>query len=629
MRHTCLRAALLAVSALGLPDMADAAGFNQFVGFGDSTMDSGYFRYNSTGSAAIDAAIKATVAAGGSGAFDGPGVVDTVLLAAKFGLSAAPYVVGGGGGTNYANGAAQTVATFSNNGQGLPANVPTTRQIANYLATVHGTANRDALYLIDTGHNDAGYVQTPGVTVSPSYLAIQAVTLTASVSALQAAGARTIVVDNIYDYARLVDATGSLSATNAAFVAQATVFSAEIWSDLAADGVNFIPGDIENLLKYVSRNPTKFGFTAATVLSTNPACATSSALLCAPSQLVSPNALETHLFADAKHLTTAGQTIEADYLYSLLAAPSQISLLAESAVQGGLARMATIQKQIDLSEDHRGPSGINAWVSSGANALRLKNSRDLPNASGTPFGGSVGADYRTPAGIIAGVAVTAGSQTQDFSTGGHFDQQDEALSLYGAYRHGPAWGNAIVSYGLLQNHLARQVTLGTYAEQNKADTDGRSPAVAFLAGYDLRLGPLISGPVAGVVLQQVRLDGLTESGPSGITALAFSSQRRDSTVSRLGWRGSVDIDDWRPFAAVDWNHEWANKNRTLTTSLTSIAAPAYSAATAPLAADWATASLGADYRLTSQVTLRAATSAVFANPHVSSYGGDLSLNVSF
>jgi outer membrane lipase/esterase len=76
--------------------------------------------------------------------------------------------------------------------------------------------------------------------------------------------------------------------------------------------------------------------------------------VCAPGQLVTPDAEQTYLFADAHHLTTAGQTIEADYIYSLLTAPSQISLLAESAVQVGLARMTTIQQQIELSGNSPG-----------------------------------------------------------------------------------------------------------------------------------------------------------------------------------------------------------------------------------------------------------------------------------
>ena len=101
-------------------------------------------------------------------------------------------------------------------------------------------------------------------------------------------------------------------------------------------------------------------------------------------------------------------------------------------------------------------------------------------------------------------------------------------------------------------------------------------------------GPVTTGPVAGFVLQQVRVDGFTETGTSGVTALSFGAQTRNSAVSQLGWHGSVDFGDWRPFAEVAWNHEWAGKNRTITASFTSIAAPSYTAAAVPIASDWAT-----------------------------------------
>jgi outer membrane lipase/esterase len=351
--------------------------------------------------------------------------------------------------------------------------------------------------------------------------------------------------------------------------------------------------------------------------------------VCNPGQLRTPNAEQTYLFADANHLTTAGQTIEADYIYSLLTAPSEISLLAETAVQGGLTRAATIQGQIDLSEEHRGPAGINAWVSTGASSLSVKNAPNFPNTSGTPFGGSVGVDYRTPFGLIVGAAFTGGGQSQTFSTGGHFTQTDAEPSLYAAYTAGPVWGDAVASYDLLQDRTARQVTLGSFTDQNTGNTNGHDLALALRGGWDFHVGPVKTGPVVGLVLQQVRLDGFTETGTSGLTALSFGSQTRGSAVSQLGWRASAELGNWQPFAAVAWNHELAGGNRTITASLTSIAAPPYTTAAAPVAGDWATASLGIAYKLNAQVMLRGAAFAEVFTPQVSSYGGELGVNVSF
>ena len=111
--------------------------------------------------------------------------------------------------------------------------------------------------------------------------------------------------------------------------------------------------------------------------------------------------------------------------------------------------------------------------------------------------------------------------------------------------------------------------------------------------------------------------------------MSFGSQTRGSAVSQFGWRGSVDLGDWQPFAEADWNHEWGGKNRTITASLTSIVAPPYFTAAAPVATDWATLLLGVSYKLCPQVMLRGAVSAMAVNPQVISYGGELGLNISF
>ena len=621
MKQSVLMAALFAFTALSIPGAASAEGFNQFVGLGDSTLDSGYFRYNSGGNAAFDQAVATAVANGAKGGFAGNGVMASTILAGRFGLSAAPV---GDGGTNYANGGAYTVATGP-----LPGNVPTVQEIRNYLSAVNGVANPHALYVISSGNNDLIFVTNQGpawIAANPNYLSQQASALAAEVAVLQAAGARTIVVPNFFQYAVLASYGGDItSSDNAATYARSVSYGSDIWSSLTAAGVRFIPADLDSVFKYVVKNPTFFGFTASSVLAANAPASGSSALLA----ILTPAQQQDYLFIDGKHLTTAGQMIEADYEYSLLTAPSQISMLAESAVQSGLARAATIQGQIDLSAQHRGPSGINLWASAGAKSLSFENAPGFSDGSGIPFGGTVGVDYRTPCGLIVGAAFTAGSQTQDFSTGGHFDQVDEAPSLYAAYKAGPVWGDVVASYGLFQDNIARQVALGIFTDQNNADTTGHSLALALRGGGDFRLGQITTGPVAGMVLQQVHVDGFTETGTSGVTALSFASQTRDSLVSQLGWRVLVDMGNWQPFAEAKWNREWADTDRTVTASLTSVAAPSYTMDAIPVASDWATASIGTSYKLTSQVMLRGAFSAVFINPQVTSYGGELGLSISF
>ncbi|WP_243312712.1 autotransporter outer membrane beta-barrel domain-containing protein [Fundidesulfovibrio agrisoli] len=629
-----LLAALFASIAMAQALPAAAAGrFNQFVGLGDSTLDSGYFRYTTSGNTQVDAQLAAALKLGAQGGFAGPGVMTTTMLGARFGQTAAPF---GGGGTNYANGSAYTAPLSASPGVAaipgnLPGNVATTQQIANYLASVGGVANPHALYVVNTGNNDLIFVQNQSpawIAANPNFLSGVASELTAGVAALQAAGARTIIVPNTFYTSALLGPGGSLPEANAASYARAIDYGNTKWAKLTAAGVRFIPADLTSVFRFVSTYPALFGFTPASVLAAN-APSPVSALVTSWAD-ITPAQMQTYLFIDGKHLTTAGQQIEADYEQSLLTAPSLVSLLAEGPVQAGLARAATIQGQIDPAGRQRGPGGVNAWLSAGVGSLYLGNASGFPDLQSTPFTGTAGVDWQTPFGLVLGTAFSAGTQTQNFSMGGgHFDQNEQAVSLYAAYQAGPVWGNVVGSYGFQQDKITRQVGLGLFTDTNTGSTTGTSLALALRAGGDITWGPLTTGPVAGLVLQQVRVKGFSESGLSGVTALSYGEQVRDSAVSQLGWRAAVDAGRWRPFAEIKWNHELADTSRKIKAALTSAAAAPYSMDAAPVGADWGSASLGSSLKLTDRVLLRGVASTQFSNPKAVGFGGELSLSVSF
>jgi len=100
-----LQKTLLAGAALlSLTRIADAQNFNQFVAFGLSSTDTGWFANASTGATPLDAAIAASLAAGGNAHWTGPGLGNAQILAGFFGLTANPANTPGG--TNYAVGGA-------------------------------------------------------------------------------------------------------------------------------------------------------------------------------------------------------------------------------------------------------------------------------------------------------------------------------------------------------------------------------------------------------------------------------------------------------------------------------------------------------------------------------------------
>jgi outer membrane lipase/esterase len=541
------------------------------------------------------------------------------ILGDKFGINTGP-VGDGHGGTNYANGAG-----YTNSAGPMHGSVSATRQIQNYLTSVNGVANPRALYVISSGNNDLLHPPTP----DPNFLNDSASALATSAATLQRAGARTILVPNSFLYAVYAQNGGGMDPANASAYAISASYNSLRWSDLTAAGVHFIPADLDSVFRYVVQNPTRFGFTPNSVLASSaqfyPGSPNDPAIL----DIVTPPRQQTDLFIDGHHLTTAGQTIEADYEYCLLTAPGEISLLAESAVQNGWAHAATIQGQLDPCGRYCRPCGRDIWTSIGTCSLAVNNAPGFAGDNGTPFGGTVGVDFQTQDGIIYGAAFTSGSQVPQFSTGGHFSQVDEAPSLYVGYLGGPLWGNAVITYDLFQYDIARSVPLGIFTDQNNASTTGQSFELALRGGWNLSMGQFICGPVAGLLLQQAHINGFTETGDTGVTALSFNDQTRNSLVTQLGWRVCVDGGRLRPFAEADWNHECAERDRTIAASLTTVGAPSYTMDAVPVVSDWATTSVGAYYDINSRVTLRGAASAMYVNPQMLSCGGEFSLNFGF
>jgi len=197
--------------------------------------------------------IANAITAGANGAPVGAGeLMNSQLLAGYFGLSANP--TNQPSGTNYAiSGATNSDAADSGNANQNKLLPSTVEQVGNYLAANGGVANESALYLISSGGNDISYIRDePGTGASRrAFLDMQADTLIEGIGALKDAGARYFVVDSNHG----AGGPGTLG----------EYYTQQLWTGLAAADINFIPADISALVRGVQADPTRFGFTAATV----------------------------------------------------------------------------------------------------------------------------------------------------------------------------------------------------------------------------------------------------------------------------------------------------------------------------------------------------------------------------
>ncbi|MCC8971935.1 autotransporter outer membrane beta-barrel domain-containing protein [Bradyrhizobium brasilense] len=629
---------------------ASAQNFSRSYFFGDSLTDTGWFLYKPLGGAGFG------LAGPGAGTWTtNPDPGWAQIFASKFGGAATPSDTPGVGGNNYAIGGARVVAQGGNV-------LSTQTQIATYLASTGGIADPNAIYTYWAGSNDLKTTTvangaSPGNIVNPQnvpQLLAVAAQAASQVTQLWNAGARYIVVPNT-PALNAAAAAASARPYDPVLVQSRSIYDQALWNNLAAAGVRVIPGDIASIYNYVLANPAPFGITVTSALT--PACGNVNSYQCTPANYVAPNANKTHFWADGPgapdgggHATGAVQQIVADYLYSLVVAPSEISFLAEAPLKTRFAVINSIQNQIPLSFGQAGT--FRGWASGDLSRLKMTSGvNGFPNDPGTPAAVTGGFDYSITSNWLVGAAFSGQATKQTFSLGGDYRQEEFAVSLYTAYRHDALWIDAIGSWGTLRDTVNRQIPLGTTTQSNLGSTRGSNISFAGEIGYDFGapsappaktgvsykapVAPVASfllthGPVAGVILQQVYVDGFTETNPSGApTALSFGSQTRNSAVTEFGYRASVKFGIWEPYAKLTWDHEFADLNRLVTASLTSIVAPSFSMPGVILGRDWAAATIGTRFRLANNISGYAALTGQLGQNNATTYGGQIGLNVAF
>jgi outer membrane lipase/esterase len=329
---------LVLIFGLFSASQAAADTFNQFVSFGDSSLDSGWWSGAlqgqcdgasspcTTGSAAKNTLIANAIALGGgvTGAPVGIGLMNSQILAGFYGLTALP--ANQSGGTNYAiSGATDAAAAANGNIGNLNPNgaLPSTvQQMQNYLAPTGGTANQQALYLISSGGNDVTFARDniSGLVNQRAYLTAQANALAAAIINLRSEGAQHIVVNGL-------PGSGGL----------ATFYTNALFTSLSGAGVTLV--NVADFVGNIEANPTLYGFTPQSVLpgvlgtGTGSACVwtgsgpdTGWGQWCADTTAPSTNyaylrtadAEQTSFWSDDQHFSAAGQMLEAEYDFGLI-----------------------------------------------------------------------------------------------------------------------------------------------------------------------------------------------------------------------------------------------------------------------------------------------------------------------
>ena len=528
---------------------AHADGFTQVVSFGDSLSDSGNV------SKLIGSPVQLRFTTN-------PGTVAVENIAAHYGYTLTPSLLGG---TDYAYGNAR--AAIVNPVTGTPLTVPpTSTQIQTYLASTGGKADPNALYTMWIGANDL-LAATANPATAQVVVATAATNEVAQIKALQAAGAKTIVVFNLPDVGKTPAAMSQGAAASAGITQLTQVYNGILSGGLAQANRGIVPIDTYALLNEVIASPGTYGFTNVTT----PACTTSSSLTCTPATLRDPNAASTYLFADGIHPTTAAHALLGQYAISVITAPQQISLLVEAGLASNAAHVRSLRNQM-MADNFGADSRVFAAVDYGQQ--KFKNTDTSPKTDSDNVNLTIGADARVNDHVSMGVALGIAQSKADFQGGGGYKMQDIAGSGYAFYHNGGGYFGGFASFGQLSfTDIDRRIDLGAARRTETGKTDGSHVGGGLTGGWWFGNETLKTGPFVSVEWEQLRVFGYTERNNTS-TAMRFDRQTRNARIETAGWRlqGSWATGNTvlHPFAEVAYNHDGRADDRYVTAGLTNM-----------------------------------------------------------
>lgn len=606
-----LAALLLAILA-GSASAADGP-FSQFINFGDSLSDAGNFPDlgspllggNPTGGLRFT---NRTGPSYGDGNVEYAGQVTTQLLAERLGLASLPstpllpqLLTGNPDGTNYAVGGYRTDQILDSiTGTSTVAAGGLSRSRPGYLVE-NPQADPHALYYLNGGANDIFQLSS-----RPTTMAAAASDLVAGVSALSAAGARYIIVSDLPD----VGSTplGTLTGNSAQLNALSDLYNTELETQLRSSGANYVLLNSRLLLDEVRADLAQFGFAAD--IEQNAVCFSGDICLADPTygrggSAPDPDRL---LFNDAVHPTTALHRISADYLYSIVAAPWEISRLPEMGLAALRAQLQQLDQALMAQRGHWQPVG--EWRIQADGGYRSADFDGYGSGDGDSQSLSLSLSHRLDERWLAGLSLAVGEHGVSLGAGeSDYDMRSYLATAFARYEQDRLFADFTLSGGQLDYHgLERRFALGSSERVEKGSTDGQLWAVGSKVGFNLMQAQdaMHFGPFVGVNYQRVEVDGYRERGARS-TALTFADQERDSLRLSLGLFGDLALSErTRLYGEVAREVEREDEDaQDLRLSLNSVPGNSFELPGAVPTGDQTRFSLGLAHQLTRDLALRA------------------------
>ncbi|WP_095149213.1 esterase EstP [Pseudomonas sp. Irchel s3a18] len=585
--------------------------YSNFIVFGDSLNDAGQFADPGGPAGATQRFTNRTGPTYKDGTGEERSANSTQLLGGKLGFSADDTAAstsatrasqGLPDGNNWAVGGYRTdqildsITSTSSAGE---------RTKPGYLPANGFRADPNALYYLSGGGND--FLQ--GRVLNPAQASAAADRLVDSVQTLQGAGAKYIMVWLLPDIGLTPAINGSpLQAFTSQLSAQ---FNSELVRQLQTVDAEVIPLNIPVLLNEAFADPAQFGL--ATDQNLTATCfsgsgCTENATYGINSATPDPSKL---IYNDSVHPTEAGQRLIADYAYSLLAAPWELTLLPEMA--HGTLRAHQDELRNQWQADWENWQGVGQWraiVAGGGQHLDFDGQNSAVSGDGNGYNLNIGGSYRLNDAWRVGVA--AGFYRQDLEAGNN--DSDYKLNTYmgtafAQYQQNRWWADGALTAGHLDyDSLKRKFDLGANQRGEKGDTSGTVLAASGRIGYDIaqqasspwHLSPFVSADFA-----KVEVDGYSEDG-NDATALTYDDQKRNSRRLGIGLQGKYQFTpQTQVYGEYANEREYEDDTQDVTMNLNSLPDNHYTLEGYTPQSHTNRLNLGVSHKLTADLALRA------------------------
>lgn len=476
------------------------------------------------------------------------------------------------------------------------------RSRPGYLPSNHFRADPKAFYYLTGGAND--FYQ--GGANRPDQAAAAAGRLVNSVQALQQAGARYIMVWLLPDLGLTPLLNGGPLQTFTSLLS--AQFNTELIRQLRRVDAEVIPLNVPALLKEAFANPGQFGL--ATDQNLMATCFSGKGCVENPrygihSATPDPSKL---IYNDAVHPTEAGQRLIADYAYSLLAAPWEITLLPEMA--HGVLRAHQDELRNQWQADWQSVGQWRAIAATGGQRQDFDGQRSGASADGNGLSLNIGGSYRLDEAWRVGILAGSYRQKLDAGNNGSDYKLDAYLgTAFAQYQQSRWWADATATAGRLDyDKLKRGFDLGTNVREERGDAGGGILAFGARLGYDIawqtgstwHLSPFISADYA-----RAKVDGYSERGNDS-TALAFDEQKRTSRRLGIGLQGKYQVTpQTQLFGEIVHEKEYEDHAQKLTMALNSVPDNRYTLEGYTPQTSLNRLSLGARHELTQNLALHA------------------------